>query len=75
MKRNTRGTLIFLICYLAYIGIYVARLNLSMASPEMVKLGIADTAQIGILGSVFSVIYACGRLINGSLGIGFRRGL
>ncbi len=68
MKKNTKGTLIFLICYMAYTGIYVARLNLSMASPALVDLGIADTAQIGILGSIFSVIYACGRLINGSLG-------
>lgn len=68
MRKSTKSALIFLICYVAYTGIYVARLNLSMASPSLVELGIADAAQIGILGSVFSVIYACGRLINGGLG-------
>ncbi len=65
---NKKRTLIFLICYLAYTGIYIARLNLSVAFPGFVELGIADAAQMGILGSVFSVIYACGRLINGGLG-------
>lgn len=63
-----RNTLIFIICYIAYTSIYIARLNLSMASPALIEIGIADTAQIGILGSVFSVVFACGRFINGGLG-------
>ena len=57
--------MIFIICYLAYTSIYVARLNLSMASPELMDTRILDTAQVGMLGSIFSVIYAFGRLING----------
>ena len=32
-----RNFLIFIICYLAYTAIYIARLNLSMASPEMIN--------------------------------------
>lgn len=67
MKSRTR-LLIFLICYLAYTSIYVARLNLSMASPELTDAGLLDAAQIGMLGSIFSVIYSVGRLLNGSLG-------
>ncbi|MBR5586495.1 MAG: MFS transporter [Clostridia bacterium] len=63
-----KKSIIFAIVYLAYTAIYIARLNLSVAAPVFVDLGIADTAQIGLLGSVFSVIYACGRLINGGLG-------
>ena len=63
-----KRSLIFIIVYLAYTAIYIARLNLSVATPVFVDLGIADAAQIGLLGSVFSVIYACGRLVNGSLG-------
>lgn len=63
-----KKNLIFAIVYLAYTAIYIARLNLSVATPVFVDLGIADAAQIGLLGSVFSVIYACGRLINGGLG-------
>lgn len=56
---------IFLICYCAYTFIYVARLNLSMAAPSMKELTILTTAQIGLLGSIFSVVYACGRLLSG----------
>lgn len=63
-----RKNLIFIICYIAYTSIYIARLNLSVASPVFVDLGIADAVQIGILGSVFSVFFACGRLINGYIG-------
>ena len=63
-----RKNLIFAIVYLAYTAIYIARLNLSVATPSFVDMGVADTAEIGFLGSIFSVIYACGRLINGGLG-------
>jgi len=66
MKKRT--LLIFAIVYIAYTSIYIARLNLSVANPVFVELGIADAAQIGLLGSIFSIIYACGRLINGGLG-------
>lgn len=60
--------LIFIVCYLAYTSIYIARLNLSMASPGLIEAGIMDKTQIGLLGSIFSVVYACGRLINGGIG-------
>lgn len=59
---------IFYICYCAYVFIYVARLNLSMAAPSLKELAILDTAQIGLLGSVFSVVYASGRLLSGIIG-------
>lgn len=62
---NKKRMIIFIVCYIAYTAIYVARLNLSMASPEMISSGIANTAQIGMLGSVFSVVYAFGRILNG----------
>lgn len=65
--KNMKSTLIFIICYLAYTSIYVARLNLSMASPKLIDSQILNTAQVGMLGSIFSVIYACGRLFNGGL--------
>ncbi len=65
--KKSRKAIIFAICYIAYTSIYIARLNLSMASPGLMEDGILTKAQIGILGSVFSVIYASGRLINGRL--------
>ncbi len=63
-----RRHLLLIVLYLAYTAIYIARLNLTMASPELKSAGILDAAQIGMLGSAFSVIYACGRLLNGYLG-------
>lgn len=65
MKKKTTG--IFLVCYLAYLFIYVARLNLSMAAAGLKEFQILSMEQIGILGSVFSVVYACGRLLSGIL--------
>ncbi|MBQ7916390.1 MAG: MFS transporter, partial [Firmicutes bacterium] len=59
--------LIFLIVYLAYCSIYIARVNLSVANPMLLSENIMDAVQIGLLGSVFSVIYAGGRLLNGTL--------
>lgn len=65
--KNSYKNLIFLIVYLAYTSIYISRVNLSQAGPELINLGIIDTAQLGLLGSVFSTLYSFGRLFNGSL--------
>ena len=59
--------LIFTILYLAYTSIYIARINLSMAGPELINLNLIDTVQLGALGSVFSTLYSVGRLINGGI--------
>ena len=64
---KNQKTRIFVVCYFAYLFIYVARLNLSMAAPGLKELQILSMEQIGLLGSAFSVIYACGRLTSGIL--------
>lgn len=61
------GRLIFFIVYLAYTSIYIARINLSVAGPGLIDAGVMDTVQLGLLGSIFSTFYACGRLINGGI--------
>lgn len=66
MKRKNEK-LIFIVVYLAYTSIYLARVNLSIAGPEMINVGMVEKAQIGFLGSVFSCIYSIGRLINGGI--------
>jgi len=66
-KASTKNSSIFLICYIAYTCIYIARLNLSMASPAMRDAGILTATQLGFIGSAFSVVYSCGRLFNGIL--------
>ena len=67
-KNITVSNRIFFLCYIAYTCIYIARLNLSMASPAMRDAGILTSAQLGFIGSAFSVVYSCGRLFNGILG-------
>ena len=62
-----KNQIIFCVMFAAYTSIYIARLNLSIAGPEMIKTSVIDAAQIGILGSIFSTVFAIGRLINGFL--------
>lgn len=59
-----RSAFLYAVCYLAYTAIYIARLNLSAASPALKAAGMTS-AQLGLLGSAFSVVYALGRLLNG----------
>ena len=63
----TKRKIIYLLCYLAYSSVYIARVNLTMANPSLVESGILDTVQIGILGGVFAAVFASGRLLNGLL--------
>ena len=63
-----KAVLIFIVCYIAYMTTYIARQSLSVAAAPLKELLIMDAAQIGTLGSIFSVVYSCGRLINGRLG-------
>ena len=65
MKRKSAW--IFLSCYCAYLFLYVSRAALTMAAPELKNLGLLTTEQIGLLGSAFSIVYACGRLISGRI--------
>ena len=58
----------FLLGYLAYSSIYIARLNFSVASVLFEALGTLTTAQIGVIGSVFSFVYAFSKVPNGFLG-------
>lgn len=68
-RKTVRYPLIcFIICFAAYMTIYISRINLSMASAELIDKGFMTAGQIGILGSVFSIVYACSRLFNSALG-------
>ncbi|MBE6612811.1 MAG: MFS transporter [Ruminococcaceae bacterium] len=65
---KTLHTVIFAVCYIAYTAIYMARLNLSMASDVLTgQAGRITTGEYGILGGAFLVVYALGRLLNGDL--------
>lgn len=60
--------IVFLIGYLAYSAIYVARLNFSVASALFESAGTLNKAQIGMIGSIFSFTYAIFKVPNGCMG-------
>ena len=64
--KDGRRRLIYLVVYIAYTSIYVSRINLSVANPALTQLGVFDAAGYGIIGGLFSTIYAIGRLVNGA---------
>jgi len=66
--KQSPSNLVFYLCFIAYTCIYIARLNLTMASPAMREAGILTAAQLGLIGSAFSVVYSCGRLVSGIVG-------
>ncbi len=55
-------------CSIAYLAVYIARNILGTVSPQMIEDGVFLTEQIGTLSSIYFVSYACGQLINGSIG-------
>jgi MFS transporter, OPA family, sugar phosphate sensor protein UhpC len=50
-----------------YSFFYVCRLSLAIAKKPMIDEGVIDAVQMGIIGSVFSFVYAFGKLTNGFL--------
>ncbi len=54
--------------WITYAGFYLARVNMSIALPEIMKeYGISKTVMGGVLTSLF-IFYAAGQFINGQLG-------
>lgn len=66
--KKIKRLIIFAVCYLSYTAIYIARMNLSIASVDLTTEGVLTASRIGVLGTVFAVIYAAGRLLNGHIG-------
>ncbi len=68
MRRNFPKFAFFILFYLSYAGLYLARLNMSVASPALIAGGHLTEVQLGFIGSAFSVIYACSRFASGVMG-------
>lgn len=58
---------IYMLVYVAYTSIYISRVNMSVASSPLENLGVFDAAGYGLVGGLFSTIYATGRLVNGAI--------
>ena len=69
MKTDRRRFfIVFLIGYLAYSAIYIARLNFSAAASLLEQEDVLSKSQIGVIGSVFSLVYALAKIPNGYIG-------
>lgn len=67
-KKQVTPRQVLLLCTFAYASIYLARHNLSVASPLLISDGHMTMMQIGLMGSIFFSLYAAGQLINGYIG-------
>ena len=53
-----KSWLAFFIFYLAYMSLYLVRYNFSVASAVFENSGVLTKAQVGFIGSIFSLTYA-----------------
>lgn len=71
LRRTTEGrknaVLMEITCFFAYMTVYFSRNILSVATPEMLRVGYT-TEYIGILSTGFMITYAVGQLVNGIIG-------
>ncbi len=59
---------VYLLCWVVYCCSYFGRYNFSAAIADIVNQGLYTKTQMGIVGTVFFVVYGSGQLINGILG-------
>lgn len=67
-RLKNRPVVFFIIYYLAYSSIYIARMNFSVASALFETAGILTKTQIGWIGSIFSFGYAITKIPGGYIG-------
>lgn len=67
-RDGVSSRLIFTICWLVYSLVYTARLNLSVAAPQLGADGAVNAAQISVMSGLFFFSYAFGQIINGRAG-------
>ncbi len=68
MQKSLSKRQFFVLSYFAYASIYIARLNLTIASPVMQEQRLLTSTQVGVMGGAFFLCYSAGQLLNGFLG-------
>lgn len=63
-----KSWLAFFIFYLAYMSLYLVRYNFSVASAVFENSGVLTKAQVGFIGSIFSLTYAIVKIPAGFMG-------
>ena len=59
---------VYWLCWIVYCCSYFGRYNFSAAIADIVNQGLYTKTQMGVVGTVFFVVYGSGQLINGVLG-------
>lgn len=59
---------VMVVCWLAYVVIYLLRSNLAVALPYIGAQFRINKTSLGLLGSVFMWVYGVGHLVNGNIG-------
>ncbi len=67
-KEASHAVMLGGLCSLAYLVVYVVRNVLGACTPQMLESGTYSTEKIGVMSSVFFVVYALGQLVNGIIG-------
>ena len=68
MARKKNFKLIYALGFAAYAVIYIGRLNFSVASAYYESAGTLTKTQIGMITSIFSIVYAVSKVPDGFLG-------
>lgn len=63
-----RGLGVFWMCWATYVAAYLCRLNFSTVLAKLEPALGVDKTGLGLVGSVFFVVYATGQLVNGLVG-------
>lgn len=68
LRETRRRSTVMVVCWLAYMVIYLLRSNLAVALPYIeAEFGINKTS-LGLLGSMFMWVYGVGHLVHGNVG-------
>lgn len=67
-KEASHAVMLGVLCSFAYLVVYVVRNVLGACTPQMLESSSYSTEKIGVMSSVFFVVYALGQLVNGIIG-------
>lgn len=67
-KLLKNGTVLFVLCWMAYAFNYIGRYNYSACMSSMIADGVIMNAQSGVVSALFLISYGGGQLVNGIFG-------
>ena len=68
LKETKKAVTVGVVCIATYLSNYYLRHILSVLTPALLETGLFTVEQVGMLSSVYMILYAAGQLVNGFLG-------